>query len=266
MIQGLLKDVSEQEWQLAAGDKEDEDLGEVNGAKEDDKETIYMYWRLTWLAGPTNNNEKPHANYLSMPMAIWQRTCTKWDSVKSISKINNFVANCNEVLGILDKLEEQRTLYIQENNFRNILKKHILKLLKFKQEYWKKRYTVRWTKFGDENTKFFHAAATERFRQNTITRLETEDGRVIHEHFHKAAILFENFKGRMGQTAEPQMHYNLDDLFSTQEGLEFLSALFTREEIDNVVKQMPIDKAPGPDGFNGMFFKKCWHIIKEDIY
>ena len=30
-------------WQLAAGDKEDEDLGEVNGAKEDDKETIYMY-------------------------------------------------------------------------------------------------------------------------------------------------------------------------------------------------------------------------------
>ena len=48
MIQGLLKDVSEQERQLAAGDKEDEDLGEVNAAKEDDKET--MYWRLTWLA------------------------------------------------------------------------------------------------------------------------------------------------------------------------------------------------------------------------
>jgi len=41
MIQGLLKDVSEQERQLAAGDKEDEDLGEVNAAKEDDKETMY---------------------------------------------------------------------------------------------------------------------------------------------------------------------------------------------------------------------------------
>ena len=29
---------------------------------------------------------------------------------------------------------------------------------------------------------------------------------------------------------------------------------------------MANDKAPGPDGFNGMFLKKCWHIIKEDIY
>jgi hypothetical protein len=29
---------------------------------------------------------------------------------------------------------------------------------------------------------------------------------------------------------------------------------------------MPSDKAPGPDGFNGVFFKKCWNIIKEDIY
>jgi hypothetical protein len=29
---------------------------------------------------------------------------------------------------------------------------------------------------------------------------------------------------------------------------------------------MSCDKAPSPDGFNGMFIKKCWPIIRNDIY
>lgn len=30
--------------------------------------------------------------------------------------------------------------------------------------------------------------------------------------------------------------------------------------------QLPTDKAPGPDGFNGCFLKSCWDIIAEDFY
>jgi hypothetical protein len=33
-----------------------------------------------------------------------------------------------------------------------------------------------------------------------------------------------------------------------------------------VIKTLPLNKAPGPNGFNGAFLKKCWPIIKEDIY
>jgi hypothetical protein len=29
---------------------------------------------------------------------------------------------------------------------------------------------------------------------------------------------------------------------------------------------MPTDKSPGPDGFNGVFMKKCWNTIKENLY
>jgi mannosylglycoprotein endo-beta-mannosidase len=28
---------------------------------------------------------------------------------------------------------------------------------------------------------------------------------------------------------------------------------------------MPGDKAPGPDGFTGLFCRKCWDIIKGDL-
>lgn len=40
---------------------------------------------------------------------------------------------------------------------------------------------------------------------------------------------------------------------------------FLIPEIEKVIKIMPKDKAPGLDGFNGVFLKKCWPIIKSDI-
>ena len=41
---------------------------------------------------------------------------------------------------------------------------------------------------------------------------------------------------------------------------------FSTEEIDDIVKQMPKDKSPGPDRYNGHFMRKCWHIIKHCFY
>jgi len=35
------------------------------------------------------------------------------------------------------------------------------------------------------------------------------------------------------------------------------------EEIKSVIFKMKPDKAPGPDGFNALFFQKMWHIVGE---
>ena len=37
------------------------------------------------------------------------------------------------------------------------------------------------------------------------------------------------------------------------------------EELKVVVFDSPSEKAPGPDGFIGVFFKKCWDVIKVDL-
>jgi hypothetical protein len=62
------------------------------------------------------------------------------------------------------------------------------------------------------------------------------------------------------------MEFDMSILITPIPGLEELSTPFTKQEIDNMIKYMPADKALGPDGFNGIFLKSCWSIIKEDIY
>lgn len=44
-----------------------------------------------------------------------------------------------------------------------------------------------------------------------------------------------------------------------------LDAPFTESEIEGIVKLIPAEKAPGPDGFTGSFYKRCRHTIKTDI-
>jgi hypothetical protein len=51
-----------------------------------------------------------------------------------------------------------------------------------------------------------------------------------------------------------------------QYNLEELVTPFTGQEINAVLKDLPTDKAPGPDGFNGYFFKKCWNMFRPNIY
>ena len=48
--------------------------------------------------------------------------------------------------------------------------------------------------------------------------------------------------------------------------LSFLVNPILKDEIDSVVKHLPSDKAPGPDGFNIDFLKRYWHIISNDFY
>lgn len=79
---------------------------------------------------------------------LLRKTLKKWS--KSISKINNLITQCNKVLNIMDKLEEQRHIYIQEDNFRKIIKKTYPETPEIQTGILeKKRYTIRWTKFGD---------------------------------------------------------------------------------------------------------------------
>jgi hypothetical protein len=75
-----------------------------------------------------------------------------------------------------------------------------------------------------------------------------------------------NTKNRMGCSQGISMQFDLERILQKGEDLDELTKPFEKKEMDEVIKEMPVDRAPGPDGFNGLFLKKCWHIVKEDFY
>ena len=49
--------------------------------------------------------------------------------------------------------------------------------------------------------------------------------------------------------------YSLPKL--NQEERENLNTRITSTEIETIIKNLPANKSPGPDGFTGEFYKKC---------
>jgi hypothetical protein len=67
-----------------------------------------------------------------------------------------------------------------EHNFRLLVKQHLSTLLESKRTYWKQRNKLRWVKFGDENSEFFHSIATTSHKKNFIVSLTKPNRHPIH--------------------------------------------------------------------------------------
>jgi len=108
--------------------------------------------------------------------------------------------------------------------------------------------------------------ATISFRKNTVSQILNEQSAWIQDHEGKAGLLWNSFKNRLGVSSGIKMHFDLSNLITRRNNLQDLVEPWTHSEIDSIVKKMPIDKAPGPDDFNGLFLKRTWPITKEYFY
>jgi hypothetical protein len=72
----------------------------------------------------------------------------------------------------------------------------------------------------------------------------------------------------MGTSNNSSMNFNLEDLCDpiSSDMRNALESPFERKEVEDIVKKLPNDKSPGPNGFNNEFIKSCWPIIGDDIF
>ena len=88
---------------------------------------------------------------------------------------------------------------------------------------------------------------------------------VITKHEDNATAVLDFYERLIGAEYDREKTISLEALGSPRFNLDTLDLPFSEEEVWNTIKEMPLDKAPGPDGFTGRFYKCCWSIIKNDV-
>lgn len=126
------------------------------------------------------------------------------------------------------------------------------------------RSRIDWLSEGDASTTYFHAHAKYRKRKNYIAKLKVADF-IVTSHEEMEDALLQYYTDLIGTAHHRMCSLNLEQLLATASSLNALDAPISEEEAWNVIKELPPDKAPGPDGFIGCFYKSCWVVIKHDV-
>ena len=120
-----------------------------------------------------------------------------------------------------------------------------------------------WLKEGDRNTKFFHAYASERHKQNTILGLWDDYGRWCEKKDSIARAAVGYFETIYSTSFPTRVEDIVEAIPSKVTGdmNESLTRVFTREEVDTTLKEIHPTKAPGPDGSPPFFIRNIGVLL-----
>lgn len=147
------------------------------------------------------------------------------------------------------------------------LKVQLVRLLAQKEGYWRQRAKLFWLNEGDSNTRFFHASVNARRWSNKIVRLKDDFDLFFDESWELCRIAKNYFKNVFSPSSGDydSVLNVVDTKISVDDNVSLLTP-FTKAEFYLALKQMHLDKAPGPDGFGPAFYQIFWELTGDDIF
>jgi hypothetical protein len=165
----------------------------------------------------------------------------------------------------LEAVGYHRSLAAREDDLWKETKFKILGMSSLQHTIAKQESCLVWLHEGDVPTQFFHAHANARHRQNRVGTLQHEGHPIISKEA-KAAAFFDFFDEVLATPLSHSRRLMLDQLdLPHLIDLTGLDHHFTEDEVWSVIKGLPPDKAPGPDGFTARFLQALWMVIHHDI-
>ncbi|GJS10956.1 protein LAZ1 [Tanacetum coccineum] len=153
-------------------------------------------------------------------------------------------------------LREEECVYVQAFNEAKLDEERFLK----------QKAKVEWLEVADSNLAYFHKTLKSRNQSGRIwTNLNSENvevsGNLVPDVF---VVHYEQFLGSDVECTK----LNVDGLFSKIVPMSIAANMVrnvTNEEIKSAMFDIGDEKAPGPDGFTSVFFKKGWSVVGDDI-
>lgn len=151
------------------------------------------------------------------------------------------------------------------------LQKHLWtkyeKVLYQEEVLWFQKSRCKWLKYGDKNTRYFHGTTVVRRKRQRVEALQDSAGNWVHDPdcLRNMAIHFFQDLYLDDLSGAP---WPIRGCFPKLSSGEFmrLSDNLSRQEVHKALFHMGGLKAPGPDGYQAIFFQHQWEWVGDSVF
>lgn len=155
------------------------------------------------------------------------------------------------------------------NKEKDLVHKYV-ELRTAEESFIRQRSRVKWLALGDQNTRFFHQKMCMRRVRNSILSLQDENGVIIEDSGAIKENILNYYIGLLGTEsdgridARTQLQQAIRSQVSSSDQ-ELLIRPVIGDEIRKALWSINGDKAPGPAGYNSMFYQRNWEVVGQDL-
>lgn len=198
-------------------------------------------------------------NGLRVRLKRWNR-----EVFGDINKRKELLVNeIKSVQDLLDVSQSDELLHKEEE-----LIKELDVVMEQEEIVWFQKSREKWISEGDRNTKYFHTSTIIRRRKNRIEMLKNNDGVWISDpkELEDLAVAYYTRLYSMDDI-DPDVEKLPHEGFAvlTEGEITRLMRPFSGVEVEESIRSMGKLKAPGPDGYQPIFYQQCWDVVGESV-